>query len=127
VHVVIAAENPSLRLALELLLSEESGVEVVATTDRSDCLLALVNLRQPDLIVLDWMLPGQPILDVMALLRAIEERPKLIVISTEAGIYRQALESGANAFVVIGDSPNHFLETFHVITGIERLKLPEGK
>jgi two-component system response regulator DesR len=112
VHVVIAIGNPSLRLALELLLSEEPGVEVVGTTSETEGLLALVRTAQPDLVVLDWQLPGRPISDLLSLLQSAEERPKLIVLNGDARVRQRALRAGADAFVTVGDSPNHLLDVF---------------
>jgi len=105
VHVVIAVRNPSLRLALELLLSEEPGVNVVGTTSETEGLLALIHTAQSELVMLDWHLPGRPIHDLMSLVRAMEKRPKLIVLSEDAHLRQHALEAGAKRL--------HFQGSFH--------------
>jgi two-component system response regulator DesR len=115
VHVVIAIGNPSLRLALELLLSEEPGVEVVGTTSETEGLLALVRTAQPDLVVLDWQLPGRSMSDLLSLVQSMEGRPKLIILSGDARVRQHALGAGAHAFVTVGESPNHLLDAFRVL------------
>ncbi len=107
--IVLASEEYDLRLALELLLREEPGAYVVGTVSHSGALLVLIQTICPDVVLLDWDLPGQPSTEVLAEISSAECRPKVIVLAKDADDRQVALASGADGFVVKGDPPEQLL------------------
>ena len=57
-RTLLAIEQRDLRLALELYLDQEPGVIVVGTASEAASLRALLRTARPDLLLLDWDLPG---------------------------------------------------------------------
>jgi DNA-binding NarL/FixJ family response regulator len=57
-RVVVAEGDPVLRSALRLLLTNDDSVELVAEACSADELLALVAQTGPDVVLVDWNLPG---------------------------------------------------------------------
>ena len=57
-HVLIAEDQPKVRRALRLLLEQEPGENVVGETAEAKEQLTQVAAGCPDLVLLDWGLPG---------------------------------------------------------------------
>src|SRR5512138_247030 len=104
-NVVLAMRHAQARLALELALSEEPGVTVVGSASETEGLLALARTARPDLVVLEWGLPGRPAPDVLAEALALGGPLRFLVLGRDAGIKLPALRAGACAFVLVGDPP----------------------
>jgi DNA-binding NarL/FixJ family response regulator len=114
--VVLASKEHDLRLALEMLLREEPGAYVVGTASHAEALLALVRSACPDLVLLDWDLPGQPPADVVAEVASADPRPKIIVICKDADASQVALAAGADESVVKGDPPELLLDALRQVS-----------
>ena len=57
-QVVLAVQQRDLGLALQLYLDAEPGLFVVGTATEAASLRALLRTPSPDLVILDWDLPG---------------------------------------------------------------------
>lgn len=107
--VVLAVRNARTRLSLELALSTEPGVTVVGAASETEGMLALARTAQPDLVLLEWELPGRPILDVLAEAHALSGQLHFLVLGRDPQLKQPALRAGACAFVLVGDPPELLL------------------
>lgn len=109
VRVLLADDQSTVRSALQLLLEEDPRLDVVGEATEAEELLAQVEVTSPDLVLLDWELPGSQAADLLFALH--QHYPHLAVIALsgrpEAG--RAALAAGADAFVSKGDPPERLL------------------
>ncbi len=108
-NVVLAVRQALARLALELLLSEEPGVTVVGTASETEGLLALIRTARPDLVLVEWGLPGRPAPDVLAETQALARPIRFLVLGRDPHLKQPALQAGACAFVLVGDPPELLL------------------
>ena len=108
-NVVLAVRQAHTRLVLELVLSEEPGVTVVGMASETEGLLALTRTAHPDLVVLEWGLPGRPAEAVLAEVRACERSLWVLVLGRDPLLRQRALTAGACAFVLVGDPPELLL------------------
>jgi DNA-binding NarL/FixJ family response regulator len=108
-NVVLAIRQTDARLALELLLSEEPGVSIVGAASETAGLLALTQTALPDLVVVEWTLPGRSLLDVLPEAQTLTDKLRFLVVGQDADEKQSALDAGAHAFVLIGDPPEHLL------------------
>jgi len=108
-RVLLAIEPTDLRLALELYLSEEPGVTITGTASEAASLRAVLPTTLPDLLILDWALPGHPPASLVAEAKSAGFRPQVIVIGKDLEAKQAALAAGADAFVMTGDSPEQLL------------------
>ena len=69
-HVLIADDEPNIVISLEFLMKRE-GYRVSVARD-GDAALALIRAEQPDLVLLDVMMPGKTGFDVCQAVRADE-------------------------------------------------------
>jgi DNA-binding NarL/FixJ family response regulator len=118
-HVLLATAQPDLRVALEVLLSEEPGVFVVGGVSEAEGLLALTTIMHPDLVMMDWDLPGRSPAEVLSASRAIGPQTHFIVLSSHADDQQAALDAGGDAFVVKGNSPQQLLTIFRALRSEE--------
>jgi two-component system phosphate regulon response regulator PhoB len=114
--IVLASQEYDLRLALEMLFREQPGAYVVGAVSHADALLALIRSACPDLVLLDWDLPGQPMAEVMAQAQSAGPVPKIIVLSRDEEDRGAALAAGADAFVIKGDPPKQLLVAFDQVS-----------
>jgi DNA-binding NarL/FixJ family response regulator len=120
-RVLIADDRVWLRSALRLLLEHEANVEVVGEAGSIRALPLCVSHLHPDLLFLDWHLPGleihsarQKFIDTV---RAIE--PDLFIVALiNDDSARESLLSGADAFINEAEPPDQIL----VITGRAAIK-----
>lgn len=110
-HVILADDHASVRSSLRLLLNQEPALTVVGEAADAQGLLRLTAEQQPDLLLLDWELPGLPLPQLIRLLRY--ERPQLLVVamSSRPESCHSALAGGANAFLGKTDAPEQVMET----------------
>jgi DNA-binding NarL/FixJ family response regulator len=111
-RLLLAAGKADLRLSLELLLSEQPGVEIVGVTSESDGLLALIRTAEPDMILADWDLPGPSLSNVIAQAQQKQHPPKTIVLVADNSDCQIAVNAGADAVVLKGSSPDILLSAF---------------
>jgi len=117
VRVLIADDQPQVRSALQLLLKQEPGVAVVGEAENVEEALELAAVRRPDLVLLDWELPGRqtaglPKKTKPGLLPALRARcphMKIVALSGRPEARQAALAAGADVFVSKGDPPERLL------------------
>ena len=108
-EIVLASAQLDLRVALEILLREEPGMEVVGTASDAASLRALLQASRPELVLLDWDLPGHPPASLVAEAKGLNPHLHVIVFGKDPQLKQAALASGADAFFVKGDSPRPLL------------------
>ena len=115
-RILIADDQPNVRSALRLLLDNETGVSVTAEVSNTKELITSVEADCPDLILLDWELPGSRGAELIPALR--KQCPELVVIalSSRPEARRAAMSLGAHDFVSKGSLPQE------VIASIRRYK-----
>ena len=108
-HILIADDQSRVRLALRLLLEQELGANVVGEAAEAGDLLARVSTDCPDLVLLDWGLPGMAAEELLAALRGICTELAVIVLSGQPEAEEKALAAGADTFVSKADPPDQLL------------------
>ena len=109
-RVLLADHHPSTLWALRSLVEKQQGLTVVGDVTEAKSLLAQAEALKPDLVLLDWELPGRAA-DLIDVLHAIDPRPKVVAMSTRLETGRAALAAGADAFLSKSDEPDWLLET----------------
>ncbi len=114
-HILLADDEVRVRSALQMLLKEQPGMKVVAEVAEAEALLAQIRATQPDLVLLDWGLPGLGAVGSLPTLRLVCPNLAVIVLSGRPEAGREALAVGADAFVSKVESPEHLLAALHTI------------
>jgi DNA-binding NarL/FixJ family response regulator len=108
VRVLIADDNPVVRIGLTSLLELEPDIEVCAEASSGPEALTLAEEHDPDIVLLDVRMPGGGGLDVLPRLSAIA-RVLMLTYSDEPAVVSQALREGATGYLVHGSFDSHEL------------------
>ena len=110
-RILIAEEKAAARRALREYLQAQPGLDVVAEAADGGSLLEQTQVTCPDLILLEWDLPGQPKTDLFASLRNLDCQPLVVVLGNRPESSSPATDAGADAFVFKGHGPRKVLTT----------------
>jgi len=105
--VLIADDHPLVLQGLRRALEESDGIELVGEARSGDELLALVDRRAPDLVLLDLRMPGRDGLECIAEIKRLWPEIKTVALSAceDRGSIDAALLAGASAYMVKSVSP----------------------
>ena len=108
--IFLAESDQALRLGLQMLLHQESGMHVIGMAVQADGLLVQVEASHADVLILDWQLPGASIQDLLSDIRGLETPPKIVVLSINPEEKAPALSAGADAFISKNAPPDDLVE-----------------
>ena len=116
-RVLLADNQEEVRSALRLLLEQEPGMSVVGEAAGAKTLLAQAEIAQPDLVLLDWELPGSHASDVLLVLRSRCRGTIVIALSGRPEAHQETLDAGVDAFVSKGEPPERLLAVVYAFRG----------
>ena len=108
-RVLLADDQAKVRSALRLLLEQQPELEVVGEAAEVGGLLAQVRAIRPDLVLLDWELPGLQTVSLLPALRDLCPHLRVVALSGRPEARQAALDAGVDAFVSKGDPPERLL------------------
>jgi two-component system phosphate regulon response regulator PhoB len=128
-HILVVEDEPPLIEVLRYNLESE-GFRVSVATDGEEGLL-MVSEENPDLIILDWMLPKLSGIEVCRRLRSptINNRIPIIMLTArgEEGDRVRGLESGADDYIVKPFSPAELIARVRAVLRRAEPSLSEDK
>lgn len=100
VRVVVIDDDADVRLLVQMVL-EQAGGEVVGDAATADAGVELVAQVRPDVVVLDWEMPGRTGVEAIPELRAAAPDASIVMFSSHPSSIGAApvLEAGADAYV----------------------------
>ena len=116
-RIVIADGQAPTRVALRLLLQEEPGLEIVGEAADDREVLALLAHTWPDILILDWELPGQPQTRMIPALRALDHGMRIIALSGRPESEAAARDAGVDGFVSKGQPPQTLVAAIRDLAG----------
>lgn len=117
-RVVLTCKRKRTRSALVRLLDQETELNVVGAVASTRALLTQVRENQPDLVLLDWELPGLRANDMLSTLRSLGGSMKVVAFSEKQGARQEALAAGADAFVSREAPQEWMLITLRTVGGL---------
>ncbi len=112
-RVVVVEGQTHVRTALCFLIEAQPGMQLVGAFGyRPDLIVRLLALR-PDVVLLDWELPGQMAEQVLRAARRAPSPPRVIVLSLGIDHEARARAAGADAFVSKSQPPRLLLASLH--------------
>ncbi len=122
--VLVADDDRKITDMLRRTLAYE-GYQVVTAADGHET-LAQARAHRPDLVVLDWMMPGLDGLEVARRLRAADDMPILMLTARDAVEDRvEGLDSGADDYLVKPFAPAELLARVRAL--LRRAERPEAE
>lgn len=123
-RILLADDQSRVRFALRVLLHQQPGLEIVAEAVDAYDLLDKSEVTDPDLVLLDWELPGLAPPDLVTAIHCKCPATRVVVLSGRPEAHSQAMAAGADAFVSKAYPPEQLLAA---IEQIEQLIQPETK
>jgi DNA-binding NarL/FixJ family response regulator len=126
VRVLVVDDDALVRAGLSMLLAGAEDIEIVGeATDGSEVAQAVAEHR-PDVVLMDIRMPGMDGLAATELLRAHEDAPEVIVLTTfEADDYvLRALRAGASGFLVKDTPPAEIVRGVRAVAAGEPMLSP---
>ena len=112
-HILLADQNPKALYALKTLFQEKPKFDVCGDAADAETLLVLAEENRPDLILMDWELQGMSATNLIDELHKIENKPVIVVMSTNPDEGRIIIGAGADAFISKSDPPDWMMETLY--------------
>lgn len=126
-RIFVACADEKLRLALLLLLDNQTGMTVVGLSDRIPGLLSQLEGSQPDVLLLSWDKSAQAIAALITGMQILENRPRVIVLSTNPQVRESVLALGVDFFICKDSPPDKLLGALNDILQSENLAKNEEK
>ena len=126
-RVILAAREADLRLASQLLLTEEPNVNIVGTASTVSGVLALLKTYRVDIVILDSELSLREISDWIIKIKNSKSRPKIILLSRKDLNQQAASEMGVDAIVNKMEPPEFLISTFRQIVSARNSESNQDK
>lgn len=125
--VVLADDHAMVRQALAQILEDSGHVRVVGQASDGPQALNLVRQLRPDLIVLDFSMPGSTAATTIQMLLAAQPTLKILILTVHEKIHYavRVLEQGAHGYVVKSAAAQELLEAIRAVSGGETYISPK--
>lgn len=107
--VLLADDQIKVRSALRLLLEQQTDVEILGEAVDSTGVLDWIRVACPDVILLDWELPGLQTTQLVGAVREICPGVRTVAMSGRPESRTAALAAGVDVFVSKGEPPERLL------------------
>lgn len=117
IRVLIADDHQRFRAALRRMLETDPGIDVVAEAVTGDEVLACAGRMQPDVVCMDYRMPGLDGITATRQLIAACPEMKIIGLSANAESHFAAVmcQAGAAGYVAKGDAGTQLLSLIHEV------------
>lgn len=118
IRVVLADDHIFVRDGIKSLLENEAKIEVVGEATDGLEALKIVEMAQPDLLILDIRMPNLTGIEVVEKLRSQNNLVKIIMLSMhESEEYvLKSIKAGADGYLLKGSSKEEFLKALHTVS-----------
>jgi two-component system, NarL family, response regulator NreC len=124
--IVLADDHRIVRQGLRVLLSAEQDFEVIGEADDGREALELVRRLNPDVLVLDLMMPGLNGLEVARQLNKQAAKVGVVVLSMhdDEGFVLEALANGVSAYVLKDSNSSDLVQAVREVSAGRRYLSP---
>jgi DNA-binding NarL/FixJ family response regulator len=127
VSILLVDDNEMFRKGVRSFLKEQVGLQVIGEAGSGADALVLVEQFAPDVILLDWQMPGMSGLVVLCKLMEMKILSRVIILSMHSDeVYvNHAFLNGAYGYVLKDHIVNHLPKAIHsVVQGGHYISFP---
>jgi len=107
--ILIGDAQPRVRFGLRKLLEQQPGWTMCGEAEDAPALLAVIACDCPDLVLLDWELPGMTAQDLLLKIRQACPYLRVVFMSGNVELRQVVLQAGADVFAYKADPPEKLL------------------
>ncbi|MCI5623253.1 MULTISPECIES: sporulation transcription factor Spo0A [Anaerostipes] len=104
INVAIADDNQRMVEMMTRLLEQEDDINVVGSTDNGEDVLEIIKEKQPDVVLLDIIMPKLDGIGVLEKLNEepVNKKPEIIMVSAmgQENVCEEAMELGASYYIL---------------------------
>ncbi|MFI9559494.1 response regulator [Nonomuraea endophytica] len=126
VRIVIADDEDLIRAGLRIILDSEPDLSVVGEAADGAAVIPVVRRERPDVVLMDVRMPAVDGIQATRQLVAMEEPPKVLVVTTfenDDYVY-DALRAGADGFLLKRTRPEELVSAIRTVARGESLLFP---
>jgi two-component system invasion response regulator UvrY len=107
IKVILVDDHAVVRAGFRMLLSAESGIDVIAEAERGEQACQLYMEQQPDVLVLDLSMPGIGGLETIRRICSRDSSARILVFSVhdETVYVDRAINAGAKGYITKNSAP----------------------
>jgi DNA-binding NarL/FixJ family response regulator len=127
IRVLVTDDHAVLRTGIAALIDRQDDMIVVGEADSADQAVIKARALQPDVILLDVVMPRKSGYDVLSELATVAPKARVLMLSmqTNASAIRQALVSGAAGYLAKHASESDLFDAIRRVAGGSRYVDPE--
>jgi DNA-binding NarL/FixJ family response regulator len=127
ISILIVDDHQILRAGLRSRLEKEPEIDVIGEASTGEQAVVLARKLQPDMVLLDLLLPRMTGYDAVPELLKVAPDAKILIVSSQTGptAVRQAISAGAHGYVPKRASDGELLEAIRRVMGGERYVDPD--
>lgn len=111
-RIILATPDVELRLAIQLLLTEEPNVKILGAATNTAGVLALIQTTPVDLLFLDWELDGYSMKELTEKIHQKQPKIEMIILVNRTSLLSTPLKSGVRAYLLKGESPEKLIRVY---------------
>lgn len=126
VRVAVVDDDPRVRQTLREILASDASISVVGEAGDGREALALLDRWAADVVILDVRMPVLDGIATLRRLRARRDTPRVLIVTSfgESEYVRDAIELGADGFLLKSGDPHDLLRAVHGRSGAETYLSP---
>ncbi len=126
VKVLLVDDDALVRAGLRMILSSAEDLEVVGEADDGARAVAAVRAHRPDVVLMDIRMPEMDGITATAALRALDDPPQVIVLTTFHADEQvmAALRAGAGGFLLKDTPPAEIVAAVRLVASGEAMLSP---
>ena len=115
IRVLIADDHTVVRQGLRIMLEPKSDFDLVGEADNGNDLIEKCRQLQPDIVILDLIMPKMDGIQAIRVISKQKYRPKILVLTSysEEKKVIDALKAGANGYILKESSPEELIRAIH--------------
>ena len=119
ISVLIVDDHQLLRAGMRSRLDGEPGIAVVGEADTAERAVVMARRLQPDLILLDLLMPKKSGYDAIPELAEVAPRAKILIVSSQAApsSVRRAMTAGAAGYLPKRASDRELVAAIRLVAG----------
>ncbi len=117
IQIIIADDHPLLRAGLRQVIESGAGLEILAEADNGEDALEQIEMRRPEVAVLDIEMPRLSGLELLRALRARKLAVEVIFLTMyrDEDIFNEALDLGAKGYVLKDSATTDIINCIRVV------------